>query len=556
MESSGGIQSSTPATPSARERAPLSRQQKEELLRRAAAARSAGSAVSRITARARKRATPPDVERLSDAQVEQRLERLLAGSGVPRSEQIRRELPRLGPQPKRLLLGKLMQAVYRGTATARISYAQQRSWFLQSLAPDSAAQNIAAAVHARGALDVRLLERCFNIVIGRHEALRTNFPVIDGEPTQFISSAREISIVEHEFRHLPQSERQEAAMRGLLQEAYRPFDLASGSLLRVNSFEIDPADRLLLLTMHHIIGDEWSIGVLLEELGALYASNANPAALAPLPLQYADYCEWEGESLTPESMKRHLAYWKEKLAGADFQLEVPPDRPRPEVQTTNGALEPLLLSRDARDGLMAIARGEQATMFMAMLAGFNVLLAAWTGRRDILVGTDFASRSRPEIARLIGFFVNELVFRTDLSDNPSFRELLRRVRRNSIEVYQHQDLPFQWLVEELKPPRDRSRTPLFQVVFDLHNIPLALNLQGITLMPMRLPLRPAKFDLTLFISETPKDTWALLEYNTDLYDRATAQRLLSDYHALIARVVADPDRRVFDLAVPIGCPAG
>jgi hypothetical protein len=481
MPSPGGIPYCAPASGS--ETTParqLSRQQKEELLRRAAAARATSSAAPlRITPRPRKRAVSPDVGRLSDAQVDQRLNRLLGGLREPRYDQIRKELPRLGAQPKRLLLGRLLQAAYRDASTARISYAQQRSWFLQSLTPDSAAQNIAAAARAQGPLDVRLLERCFNIVVARHEALRTNFPIVDGEPAQLIAPAREVRIVKHGFAHLAHSDCYEAAMRTLHQEAYRPFDLASESLVRVNCYEIDSEDRLILLTTHHIVGDEWSIGLLLEELGTLYARDGDAASLPPLPLQYADYAEWESETLTPESMKGHFAYWKQKLAGADFQLEVPTDRPRPDVQTMNGSMEPLVIAPAVRDGLAAIARGEQATPFMALLAGFNVLLSGWTGRRDVLVGTDFASRSRPEITRLIGFFVNELVFRTDLSDNPSFRELVRRVRRNALEVYQHQDLPFQWLVEELKPPRDRSRTPVFQVVFDLLNIPLQLEFRGI-----------------------------------------------------------------------------
>src|SRR5438132_13777043 len=286
----------------------LTRVQKEELLRRLRAASPATPPP--IVARARKVAVIPDVEDLSDAQVDERLRQLLSGVDSPRYEQLRKELPQSSARTKRALLRRILELTFRNAGTARLSYAQQRSWFVQSLDPASPAQNIAAAVRAHGPLDVDLLERCINVVIQRHDALRTNFIVMGSEPVQLIFQTRNVRIVEHTFDHIPEAERMGTAMRAVLDEAYRPFDLASGSLIRLTSFRVLPQDRILLLNMHHIIGDEWSIGALIEELGTLYAEGAKPNSLEPLRIQYADYAEWEAEVLTPQAMRHHLSYWK------------------------------------------------------------------------------------------------------------------------------------------------------------------------------------------------------------------------------------------------------
>jgi hypothetical protein len=445
------------------------------------------------------------------------------------------------------LLGRLLETSVRGLQMAQLSHAQQRSWFMESLAPGGA-QNIAAAVRAQGPLDLCLLESCVNEVIRRHEVLRTNFTSLNGKPVQLITDSRKISITDMSCKDAPEDLREKAAFDAAVREAYLPFDLSSGPLLRLTSLKMGPDDRILLLVMHHIIADEWSIGLLLEELGVLYAQNGNPSGLPDLPVQYADFAEWQAETLTPSVLQYQLDYWKKKLEGASLVLEIPTDRPRPAIQTTNGAMEVMPLARSTYNALVPIMHSEQATLFMGLFAAFNVLVQAWTGREDILIGTDFANRNRHETSRLIGFFVNEIVLRTDLSGNPTFRELLRRVRRTSLECYDHQDLPFQWLVEELKPARDRSRTPLFQIVFDFHNVPMVLQFENVTFSPMRLPLRPAKYDLTLFISESSQDLYSLLEYNTDLYDLTTAQQLLRDYQEILRAVAENPEIRVADLA--------
>ena len=415
---------------------------------------------------------------------------------------------------------------------------------MELLNPGTATQNIAAAVRAKGPLDVALLERCINVVIQRHEALRTNFVASGDGPRQLIFPSRRIAISERDITQEFREQGEAALYAAIIPEAYKPFTLSSGSLIRVTSLRTGEDDRVLLLTMHHIIGDEWSIGVLLEELGTLYACDADPAALPELPVQYADYAEWQAKEVTPAALRSESEYWSGKLAGAGFSLEVPTDRPRPRVQTTNGSMEAVLLPANVSEGVTALARTGQFTKFMTMLAAFDVLLHARTGKQDIIVGTDFANRNRHETAKLIGFFVNELALRVDLTGDPSFRQLVQRVRTTSLEAFNHQEIPFQWVVEELRPPRDPSRSPVFQVVFDLHNIPMQLEFRGISFQPLRLPLRPAKFDITLFISESPSDLYALLEYNTDLYDTATAKRFLSDYVAVLEQVVSDPGTRL------------
>jgi hypothetical protein len=532
----------------------LSRGQKEELLRRLNAGAAppqpppaAQRRLPKITPRPRAAAPAPAVEDWTDEQVDRRLEQLLAGSASPRMEQVRRELPNLNPAQRKKLLARLLAISADGVKRAALSYAQQRSWFMERLAPGTGTQNIAAAVKAEGHLDMGLLERCFNEVISRHEVLRTNFISLHGKPVQLIAQSRRIAVEERDLTGVPAAEREGAAMDAALKEAYRPFDLAADSLIRVTSFRLGADERLLLLVMHHIVADEWSIGLLLEELGVLYARGGDPGALPPLPVQYADFAEWQTEELGPEVLRGQLEYWKQRLAGAPLQFEVPTDKPRPPVQTSNGAMEVLLLPRSVRRGMLSLAREENATLFMAMFAAFNVLLHGLTGREDILVGTDFANRNRPETTKCIGFFINELVLRTDLSGDPSFRELLRRVRKTSLECYANQDLPFQWLVEELRPPRDRSRPPIFQVVFDLHNVAMVLELGGLRFRPVRLPVRPAKYDLTLFVNESSTDLHAMLEYNTDLYERATARRLLRDYQQLLHEIVIDPDAPVAEL---------
>lgn len=520
----------------------LSLAQKEALLARLLSLEPKAAARPRIAAKPRRPVPAPSarIEAMSEAAVDEELRRVVGSSTAPAVAKLRDKLPELSAAQRRALLLRLLALSTEGMLGAPLSYAQQGLWFVDTLAPGTATHTIAAGVRAHGELDVPRLQRCLNAIIQRHEALRTNFIATDAGPMQVISPTRDIAIIERDFRAVPPLEREAAVMEAAVGEALRPFDLSSGPLVRVHSFRTEDAERVLLMTLHHIVGDEWSVGILLEELGALYASGER-AELPALPVQYADYAEWQLETLTPEAVEREIEYWRRKLAGAQMVLEVPPDRPRAKVRTTSGSTEKAILPRTSLDGMNRVVRGEQATLFMALFACFNLLLHERTGRKDLLVGTDFANRDRPETARLIGLFVNELVLRTDLSGDPTFRDLLRQIRRRTIEAFGHAELPFQRLVEELRPPRDPSRTPIFQVVFDLLNVPMSLVLDGVTFSPMHLPLRPAKYDLTLFISNSQDELYVMLEYNTDLYSQETARRFLEDYGRLVAIAAASPD---------------
>ncbi len=534
---------SAPKLASLRQQLPkLTLAQKEALLARLLSLEPKAAARPRIAAKPRRPVPAPSarIEAMSEAAVDEELRRVVGSSTTPAVAKLRDKLPELSAAQRRALLLRLLALSTEGMLGAPLSYAQQGLWFVDTLAPGTATHTIAAGVRAHGALEVARLQRCLNAIIQRHEALRTNFIATDAGPMQVISPTRDITIVERDYRQVPASQREAAVMEAAVGEALRPFELSAGPLVRVHSFRTEDEERVLLMTLHHIVGDEWSVGILLEELGALYARGER-AELPALPVQYADYAEWQLETLTPEAVEREIEYWRRKLAGAQMVLEVPPDRPRAKVRTTSGSTEKAILPRSSLDGMNRVVRGEQATLFMALFACFNLLLHQRTGRKDLLVGTDFANRDRPETARLIGLFVNELVLRTDLSGDPTFRELLRQVRRRTIEAFGHAELPFQRLVEELRPPRDPSRTPIFQVVFDLLNVPMSLEFDGVTFSPMHLPLRPAKYDLTLFISNSQDELYVMLEYNTDLYSQDTARRFLEDYARLVEVAVASPD---------------
>jgi amino acid adenylation domain-containing protein len=433
-----------------------------------------------------------------------------------------------------------------------LSFAQQRLWFLQELEPQSAAYNIPRAFRIRGALNVAALEQTLTEVVRRHEILRTSFRVENGEPVQVINPAQAVRLPVIDLSHLSQDEREAEARRMSVEEGRRPFDLAGDRLLRTRLLRLDENDYTLLLTMHHIVFDAWSIGVLIEEVGTLYTafSHGQPSTLEELPLQYADFAHWQRQWLSGETLDTHLAYWREQLADISV-IELPTDRPRPPVQTYNGAMRSLLLPEALTSQLKALSRREGATLYMTLLAAFKTLLHRYTGQTDISVGTPIANRNRAEIEKLIGFFINTLVLRTDLSGNPNFRTLLGRVRETSLNAYTHQDMPFEYLVEQLQPERDMGRPPLFQVMFALlQNAPLeALRLPGITLSPLAVATGTAKFDLLLFAEDTEHGLRMALEYNTDLFDAATIERMLENFRTLLTSIADDTEQHLSDLPV-------
>ncbi|MDQ1592737.1 MAG: hypothetical protein QOG71_3364 [Pyrinomonadaceae bacterium] len=431
-----------------------------------------------------------------------------------------------------------------------LSFAQQRLWFLDQFEPDSAVYNIPAAVRLKGALDVSALERSFNEVVRRHEILRTSFALVDGQPAQEIGDAHASALPVLDLSALDAGEREREVRRRAAAEAQLPFDLARVPLWRATLLRLADDEHVLLLTMHHIVSDAWSMGILIREVATLYEAYTRDAQspLAELPIQYADFARWQREWLTGERLEAQLAYWREQLRDSPKLLELPTDRPRPAVQRYHGASVPFTLSRELTEELQGLSRQEGVTLFMTLLAAFKIVLARYSGTADVAVGTPIAGRSRAELEELIGFFVNTLVLRTDLAGNPTFRELLGRVREVTLGAYAHQDVPFERLVEELQPARELSHAPLFQVMFTLQNAPRpSLELPGLTLAQVELDTGTAMFDLSLSVEETPRGLFGVFEYNTDLFDAPTIKRLAGHLQNLLAGVVAAPRRRVSDV---------
>ncbi|HEX8349346.1 MAG TPA: condensation domain-containing protein, partial [Hymenobacter sp.] len=343
-----------------------------------------------------------------------------------------------------------------------LSFAQARLWFLEQLEPGSGAYNIPAAVRLTGSLDVATLEQSLNEIVQRHEALRTTFRMVSGETIQVIAPVKALTLQLVDLRDLPEATQEASVERLATESAQQPFDLAIGPLLRAKLLHLNEAEHVLLLTMHHIVSDGWSMGVMIRELAALYEafSTGKPSPLPQLPIQYADFAHWQRQWLQGEVLAAQLSYWQQQLAGAQTVLELPTDRPRPTVQTFRGATQFLALPEPLSQKLKSLSQRSGVTLFMTILAAFQTLLYRYTGQEDICIGSPIANRNRSETEGLIGFFVNTLVLRTDMSENPSFQELLGRVREVALGAYAHQDLPFEQLVEALQPERNLSHHPL------------------------------------------------------------------------------------------------
>ncbi|HET8843378.1 MAG TPA: amino acid adenylation domain-containing protein, partial [Ktedonobacteraceae bacterium] len=428
-----------------------------------------------------------------------------------------------------------------------LSSAQQRLWFLHQLAPQSSAYNVPAAIRLTGTLDLAALSTSLATIVQRHEILRTIFVLDNGVPMQVVVAAQPLVPTYLDLSTLPATEQDAELHRLAFTTARQAFDLAQGPLLRVNLLCLSNNDHVLLMTLHHIICDGWSTGIFVRELAALYAAalRGEDADLPPLPIQYADYAVWQQEWLEGEQSMQQLAYWKQQLREIPAMLPLPVDRPRPAVQTFRGAVYPFEISPQLTEALRALELREGATTFMILLALFNVLLARYTQQKEIVVGSPTANRNRSEVEHLIGFFVNSLVLRTDLSGNPTFRQMLQRVRETVLQATDHQDLPFEHLVAALQPRRDPSRTPLFQVLFDLQTgLTSSLQLPGLEIQPLTTTNATAKFDLSLIIEETPRNLIGAIEYSTDLFNVETISRLALHYKRLLEEVVANPDQRI------------
>ncbi len=427
------------------------------------------------------------------------------------------------------------------------SFAQQRLWFLDRLQPGTPFYNVPAAIWIAGPLDIPALEQSLATIIQRHESLRTTIPTQAGQPVQRIAPPGPISLPVSALIMSDPVARAAEIERHIRAEARQPFDLSSGPLLRTTLLQPGPDEYLLLLTMHHIICDGWSIGVLMQELATLYAAHRNgePATLPPLHIQYVDYTIWQQQFLQSGDVQPHLDYWREQLRGAPTVLELPTDRPRPPVQSFWGDRQTRLLPVALQQQLHALSRQADTTLFMTLLAAFQVLLYRYSGQEDIVVGSPVANRTRAELEPLIGFFVNMLVLRTRLAGNPSFRDLLAQVRQTTLDAYEHQEVPFDRLVDELQPERDTSHTPLFQVVFILQNAPMPpLELAGLRLQLADTHSGIAKFDLTLEVTETVDGLEVGVEYNTNLFDNDRITRLLEHYQILLEGMSANPDMHI------------
>ncbi|HEX4498386.1 MAG TPA: condensation domain-containing protein, partial [Thermoanaerobaculia bacterium] len=441
------------------------------------------------------------------------------------------EAPRIEPVPRR---GPLP-----------LSFAQRRLWFLDQLSPHSAVYNLSFQLRFEGRLDPQLLEQALVEVLRRHEALRTTFPSTGGEPRQEIVPAVLASSFPEVDLHSLAETAQEGEVTALAVEEFRrPFDLASGPLLRATLLKLGSERHVLLLTMHHIVSDGWSTEILLRELMTLYEAFAagRPSPLPELAVQYADFAVWQRRWLSGETLSRQLEHWRQRLAGAPAGIDLPTDFPRPALQTFAGAGRSADLPVALSAALKALCRREGVTVFMLLLAAFDVLLSRYSGQEDILVGSPVANRNRSETEGLIGFFVNTLVLRARLGATASFREVLRQVRETALAAYGHQDLPFETLVEELRPERDLSRSPFFQVLLSVQaHQPDLPGPDGLRLSVLEEEIATAKFDLSLFVTDAEPALGMTLEYNTDLFAVPTAERFLGHFERLLAAAVSDPE---------------
>jgi hypothetical protein len=439
----------------------------------------------------------------------------------------------------------------RREAGVPLSYAQQRLWVLHRLDPESSFYNCPIALRVRGPVDPAVLEGALREVVRRHETLRTRFVESGGTPVQVVSGDPGFRLATADLTKLPAGSREGAMRRAVGREAQRPFDLGRDLLLRALLVKVGDDDHAVLLVLHHIVCDGWSMGLLLSEVGRLYGDLAAgwPPALSEPPVQYADFAVWQRDWLSGERLEGQVAYWVERLAGAPPLLELPTDRPRPPVQRFRGGSETRRLPAALGEGARALGRRYGASLFMTLLAAFEALLHGWTGSADLCIGSPVAGRNRSEVEGLIGFFANMLVLRIDLSGDPTFPELLGRVRETAFAAFARPEVPFDLLVEKLRPDRDSRYSPLVQVAFDLQESPpLSPAFDGLTLEPLGTDSATSQFDLVLNAEDGPDGLTVCFDYDSDLFDAATVVRAIDDLEAVLERVVAEPEVRLGHLA--------
>jgi hypothetical protein len=432
-----------------------------------------------------------------------------------------------------------------------LSFAQQRLWFLDQWAPGSPLYNAAVAVRLSGELDRDALRTALDRMVERHEALRTVFRAEGGVPAQVVLDHARLELVEIDLADLPSGQREPMLQQVLREQARRSFDLAADVLIRPVLVRLTPATHVLQLVVHHIASDGWSKGILFRELAAHYAAAraGEPTALAPLPIQYADFALWQRRTFSGDELEQQISYWRTQLEGAPPYIDLPVDRPRPVAQSFEGVHQHLSLSRELADAVRSAAREEGITPFMFLLAAFAVLLGAYADQEDVLVGSPIANRHRIETEDLIGFFVNTLVLRTDLAGDPTFHELAQRVRESALGAYAHQDMPFEQIVEVLKPRRHAGRNPLFQVNFRVQGDEgPQLELAGLDIAPVEVDIGTSRFDLALELQLGAEGIGGYFEYSVDLFDATTVKRMAGNFVQLLNEVVDAPAKRISELS--------
>ena len=464
------------------------------------------------------------------------------------------QIKKLTSIPKR----KLTDVLY-------LSLSQERLWLLHQLQPDTPLYNESSLLRFTGVIKTIFLENSINEIIKRHEILRTSFQIIDEQTLQFIAPNLTFALRTINLKTYPEAEKEAKVKQIVTENSRQPFHLNQAPLFRGTLIYLSEQEHILLLTMHHIISDGWSWQIFYRELAALYQGfcQDSPASLPELPIQYGDFALWQRQCLNDEerclrraspdgdatrTLTHQLTYWKQQLKDAPPILNLPTDYPRPAQQSFQGARATIIIPQAIANVLKSLSQQESVTVFMVLLAAFKTLLYRYTGQTDLLIGTPVANRTQIETENLLGCFVNSLVLRTDLSSEPSFRELLARVRQTALAAYAHQDLPFEQLVKELQPERTLSHTPLFQVMFVFQDAPiLALELPDLTLAPLMIDNGTAKFDLTLYLEDTKQGLIGFLEYNTELFHADTINRMVGHFHTLLDGIAANCDRPISHL---------
>ncbi|EKU96345.1 non-ribosomal peptide synthase [Leptolyngbya sp. PCC 7375] len=450
---------------------------------------------------------------------------------------------------KRSQLAALLRSHLQHPNMFPLSFAQQRLWFLDQLQPGNPAYTMMAAVRLRGDLDVAALKYAWQDLVQRHESLRTRFVLVDGQPYQRVQPTGAVSLTQLDWQDLPSADQTAAIQSQALELVQQPFDLEQDGLVRSHLIQLETETHVLLLTLHHIISDGWSMEVLVRELAILYDAHqrGHQAQLSPMPIQYADFAVWQRQFLQGDILEKQFNYWRAQLSPPGVP-SLPTDFPRPAVRSHCGHRHSLGISPKLTDQLQALSQQTKATLFMTTLATFQVLLYDYAQQATIRVGTPIANRDRPEVANLIGFFTNTLVLCADIEGDLTFRQWLQRVRDQAVNAYAHQDLPFEKLVDELQPERDLSQTPLYQVWFYLQDDPVTtVSFPGLTLEPIEIDLGTAKHDLKLGLWKSPQGLQGALEYSTDLFESATVARLARGYEDLLADIARDPDQSIANL---------